>query len=572
MPLEAIKAKTISGLELLDFDKRNYVRWAESALDAFLYAGIREYVEGAVTKPPPGDSDLPIWTKNNNLAQAGIRMKINPAERDYPRDHCTTASAHDIWTELKKCHRQKASTQTSLLDDLLGIRIERGADMVDAAGKVRDISKQVFEVGTLDADKLALAVLLRSLSLELRAICEKYEDDDLATPGDVFKSLEKEKLRWEEENKQKAAEEKANAARVQKNTPAKSATRGLCGTCNEKHRTDECWGEGGAIEGKRDEVLERRAARRKDAKQPASTSNANTSANTNAKPSAKSRFAMKDSSSKTVYFTMVEDDTETAAVATTDPMADVTPNAELEELYATYHAGGDSDSDASDYSMLAEVEHFTLIADSHDPFAGDTRATIHLSPVKADFFTFVLITPLKIWGVGGTYIEATARGDVHILQRTGKIFILKDVLYAPQAAMRLMSVGRIADTGHSAMFTSSGFSITDPVSNEVVAMGTHRNGKLYSLDGTILSPSSNASIAHIAGALPELRRWENERRTESGEDVGIYRTDLGELKSEEMTKWIAETGTKQQTIAPYTSAHIATQFGPQNDGSVEISA
>jgi hypothetical protein len=170
MPLELVKPKNISGLELLDLNKRNYASWAESALDAFLYAGIREYVMGEVAKPGAGDTDLPIWTKNNNLAQAGIRMSIASIERDYIRDHCTITSAHTIWTALQTRHRQKASTQTSLLDDLLNIRIERGADMVDAAGRVRNISKQVFEVGPLDADKLSLAVLLRALSPELSAI------------------------------------------------------------------------------------------------------------------------------------------------------------------------------------------------------------------------------------------------------------------------------------------------------------------------------------------------------------------------------------------------------------------
>jgi hypothetical protein len=142
---------------------------------------------GEVAKPAAGDSDLPIWKKNDNVAQAGIRMNISSTERDYLRDRCTITSAHDIWVELKKRHREKASTQTSLLDNLLGIRIVRGADMVDAAGKVRNISKQVFEVGTLDADKLALAVLLRSLSSELRSIREKWEDEDKATPSDVVK-------------------------------------------------------------------------------------------------------------------------------------------------------------------------------------------------------------------------------------------------------------------------------------------------------------------------------------------------------------------------------------------------
>jgi hypothetical protein len=99
MPLEAIKPKSITGLDTLDFDKRNYVRWSETALDAYLYAGTHEYVLGQIPKPATDSADYPIWTKNDNIAQAGIRMNISSSERDYLRDHCTIASANDIWKE-----------------------------------------------------------------------------------------------------------------------------------------------------------------------------------------------------------------------------------------------------------------------------------------------------------------------------------------------------------------------------------------------------------------------------------------------------------------------------------------
>src|ERR1700761_6694060 len=57
-------------------------------------------------------------------------------------------------------------------------------------------------------------------------------------------------------------------------------------------------------------------------------------------------------------------------------------------------------------------------------------------------------------------------------------------------------------------------------------------------------------------AFTELQRWEKERFQECGEVVGIYRVDGGELKTEQMAAWLAETDTKLQTTAPYTSAHI----------------
>jgi hypothetical protein len=425
MPREAIKAKTITGLDTLDFDKKNYVRWSEAALDAFLYGGICEYVLTEVPKPADGHSDLPTWTKNDNLAQAGICMHVSDAEKDYLRS-CNIKSASDIWKALKTRHRQKASTQTSLLDDLLSIRIDRDSEMVKKVAHIREICKHIFEIGTLDEDKLASVVLLHALSSDLRHIRDKQEDNDTSTPADIVQSLEKAKMRWEEETKtERDTEERANAARIaaKSQTTSKNTKNGACTTCNGKHRTDECWGEGGAMEGRHDEVLEQRAARRKekDSKQadkPSSTPNT--------KPTGKPRIAMKDASGKTVYFTMVDDEADTAASTISDATG-IIPNSELEELYEAYHTCHDRrDSNASEYFMLAEVKHMALTASNgeYPPFAADTGTTVHLSPVKDDFYTFQTINPQKIFGVGGTYIKATAKGDIHICDNSNRTFIL----------------------------------------------------------------------------------------------------------------------------------------------------
>jgi hypothetical protein len=384
--------------------------------------------------------------------------------------------------------------------------------MVEAAGKVRDISKQVFETGQLDAEKLALTVLLRALSPELRFIRDKWEDDDDAKPSDIVKSLEKEKLRWDEEMK-KTSDERANAARTQKTPPAKAGTaKGLCGTCSGKHRTDGCWGEGGAMEGRRKEVLERRAARRKESEEtkPASTP-------APAKPAAKPRFAMKDASGKVVYFTMAEDEPETVPIAAAATIAAVTSDEELEKIYSTYHARRNSDaSNTSEYSLIASISPpsantpeypyplfaniervditaaASLSPNDYEPFAPDTGATVSITPVREDFYTFEVIVPLKIWGVGNTYVEAVAKGEVHIRSDNGHVFILKNVFYVPDAALRLMSVGRVTDERYTAAFNSTEMILIhqDDNTNTVVLTASRRNKKLYAVNGTVIPPPS----------------------------------------------------------------------------------
>jgi Reverse transcriptase (RNA-dependent DNA polymerase)/GAG-pre-integrase domain len=57
-------------------------------------------------------------------------------------------------------------------------------------------------------------------------------------------------------------------------------------------------------------------------------------------------------------------------------------------------------------------------------------------------------------------------------------------------------------------------------------------------------------------AFPYLKGWEIAREKETGLQVGMYITDGGELKSNEMSKWLESRGTTQRFTAPYTSAHI----------------
>jgi Reverse transcriptase (RNA-dependent DNA polymerase)/GAG-pre-integrase domain len=57
-------------------------------------------------------------------------------------------------------------------------------------------------------------------------------------------------------------------------------------------------------------------------------------------------------------------------------------------------------------------------------------------------------------------------------------------------------------------------------------------------------------------AFQYLKGWEIAREKETGLQVGTYITDGGELKSNEMSKWLESRGTTQRFTAPYTSAHI----------------
>ena len=57
-------------------------------------------------------------------------------------------------------------------------------------------------------------------------------------------------------------------------------------------------------------------------------------------------------------------------------------------------------------------------------------------------------------------------------------------------------------------------------------------------------------------ALPQLQSWQRARENETGLKLGTYCTDNGELKSNDVRKWLASQGVTHQFTAPYTSSHI----------------
>lgn len=218
--------------------------------------------------------------------------------------------------------------------------------MVASATRIRDLSKQLFEIGDLDKDKLALAVLLHAMQGELSTICEHFENDPGATPAHIVARLEKEDLRLKESLAGHAAEvESANAARFE---PRKGGGRGKCGTCSGTHRTEDCWSPGGAMAGRRDEVIAARANRRQERAEGGGTSTPKPAESAPQKPVAKNRLALTTEDGQRVYLTFASSE-EQAATAITS----------AEDLNAIYEQNGHGrrDSDASsEFSMTALAE------------------------------------------------------------------------------------------------------------------------------------------------------------------------------------------------------------------------
>jgi hypothetical protein len=84
----------------------------------------------------------------------------------------------------------------------------------------------------------------------------------------------------------------------------------------------------------------------------------------------------------------------------------------------------------------------------------------------------------------------------------GKKLMLIDVLYVPQASLRLISIGHRADGGVSSLFHKTSCALMH--GSKTIATGTCIRQSLYSLDKSNCSIIKHANIAHIT---PDLETW-----------------------------------------------------------------
>ena len=116
----------------------------------------------------------------------------------------------------------------------------------------------------------------------------------------------------------------------------------------------------------------------------------------------------------------------------------------------------------SDYSMLAKIElpmkmpteeytAATLITGGV-PYHLDSAATSSCFFYQGDFVEFTPINTQALKGVNGLMITAIGIWTITIRVGKGQCTMLRDVLYAPQAALCLISVGRLTDDNMTVLF------------------------------------------------------------------------------------------------------------------------
>ena len=180
---------------------------------------------------------------------------------------------------------------------------------------------------------------------------------------------------------------------------------------------------------------------------------------------------------------------------------------------------GSNDDVIDTASFLLAATDTALIArgDRDPPLYLNSGASTHISCVRSDFRELFSIEPRTITGVGDSSVSATGMGTVVIsILGSSAQLVLRDVLFAPSAGVRLVSISRLDDSGHRLNFVDGRCVISDRVSGTTIADCPRNSLHLYILPGFIQSshslppPSSASSLSASVPALlakPDLETW-----------------------------------------------------------------
>ncbi|KAH9022155.1 hypothetical protein EDB85DRAFT_2151911 [Lactarius pseudohatsudake] len=142
----------------------------------------------------------------------------------------------------------------------------------------------------------------------------------------------------------------------------------------------------------------------------------------------------------------------TAAIAeATEATADTPDQGEFPDWAPTNSADTLLDTDTM---LIASVEHDTALF-SHPstiPFFLDSGASSHISCLRSDFGAITQLSePRKISGVGNASVYAVGVGTIDILLPGPNVRLqLHDVLFAPDANVRLVSIHQLNHLGYVA--------------------------------------------------------------------------------------------------------------------------
>jgi hypothetical protein len=254
----------------LSLSKDNWPKWSQKIMEVMEMSELDEYLDGSVPEPDAAvdPASFKNWKGNNKKLIGFLKANVDDGEKSF----LTTDNAHTAWTNLVDRHeKQGPITQVRLIQEVLSISYPKDVAVWSATtDRIRDLCARIFAQAVPTQDVLFMVAMLGALEREADHIRSEmtshYISNKTATSKALSERVEQEivyKTRRENGSSETALAMHSGKRFQGRSNSTKTCSNPICPHPN-GHLENDCWEKGGAMEGKRDEVLARRAKAREE--------------------------------------------------------------------------------------------------------------------------------------------------------------------------------------------------------------------------------------------------------------------------------------------------------------------
>ena len=474
-------------VKIKDVEPLTEGRWAEWSQDiefAFLEAGMADYLDGS---NEPADTD----SKKVHAEWKSINSRIIGTLGK----HVSRPLAQDLWADMPTAIAwamlKKKTQQDGIFAKLEAMRIAmrtRFSYATPTTSTASDISISLARIFDGDQaptrEEWSIVLLLSTLDdtdyewLRLSLVSQFVNSKTTPSEKDILEAIH-----FAGHKRQCKTAEQAHVAKISKDVPQGKKQKCTNPNCKStKHTIKNCWYEGGGAVDKAPEWWKLRQAANKKSGQKSTQANVATESE-------------KTGESANLAFMPGGDRFEDGYVS----LACIVEGNSVE--CSPEHWSGNWTADTLKPAHICKQS----CAATCTPllYCIDSGCTSHCSPVRSDFISLMPIPHRAVQGMNGSSIPAIARGTIVLKCGKGRKITLQDALFVPAAALRLISVGRLADDGLVTSFDGSLCHIRTR-SGKTMADGRRKGQGLYYLSG---DDPKVVERAFISRSLPDLATW-----------------------------------------------------------------
>ncbi|THH10951.1 hypothetical protein EW146_g8204 [Bondarzewia mesenterica] len=423
----------------------NYSDWARVCASALKSTGLARYVRGSSVKLDDTElKDYYLWCAWDEQTVELILRTVTKDVYDQIKQDVPYSTSHQLWDGMRKLFVNSGIlSQVNYLRRALRHIFPPDEPYGPTIRAIRSDLQRVYDVGSPSIDDMMSILMLQALTPHHADVARAIEHSNAIDHRSIQRRLDTADIRSLEEAEFSPGRKTINVAAATtykgSNTP-----RIPCEHCNRtNHASARCWS-------KFPHLKPKRTAR--DTTQPSAS----------APPT--------DSVKRPEHTNVALNETH------------------VEEAAAAIG----HDSDINYWSALTTIDTCSVdwgLSSTHSAnvsFFLDSASSCHLSPDRNDFTSFQTTAPRAIKGINGSCIHAVGTGDVRIQLSKGRVFTLRHVLYVPHAAMHLISIGRLCDSGYSVAFSADSCSVSlASGACTLIAIGDRTLNNLFALSATL---------------------------------------------------------------------------------------